>query len=704
MSRAGAVVTLCVVAVLAAHAASLPAQVPADLRPLLTPRASELRLVVQRYELDRQRLDDNYAGARPDARGRQGGAPRSSPPRAPVSEARLARLRQFDLSWQRALAGLDAAALSDAGRADVSALTAAIAANLAALDDARWTLAAIDAVVPFRRDVVALVEARIRIEPMDGQRAAAALTELTRAIAATRNRIGATGTPPALAATGAEAMALLRRDLDEWFRFYDGYDPLFSWWVRLPYGPAAEALADYEAWLPRQGRPGAAAVSPASIVIPDLPATDDAPDLSELIALPQDELAGIVARFRAGDRGAADFHRRWLAALQTLDFDALSRNAQVDYLFIRRTCELAMARAGVPLPANPPRRTDASGITGDARGRAGLIRDLEDEMIPYTPEELIAIAERELDWVETELRRAAGELGFGDDWKAAIEHVKGMHPPPGGQPAAIAAMLTEAVDYLRAHDLVTVPAVAAESMHVVMLTPEEQLINPFFRGGPLISLSYPTDTMSYDQRVQSLRGNNTPFSHATAHHEMIPGHNLDLFSAARYAGSRADLGAATPFFREGWALYWELQLYARGFHDTPEERVGALFWLLHRCARILFSLEFHLGRWSPQEAVDFLVDRVGHERENATAEIRRSFGGTYSPLYQAAYLLGGIQIRAMHRELVESGRMTARAFHDEILRQGSMPIALLRLAVSDLPLRRDMDLDWRFYPALDRRN
>jgi hypothetical protein len=67
MSRAGAVVTLCVVAVLAAHAASLPAQVPADLRPLLTPRASELRLVVQRYELDRQRLDDNYAGARPDA-------------------------------------------------------------------------------------------------------------------------------------------------------------------------------------------------------------------------------------------------------------------------------------------------------------------------------------------------------------------------------------------------------------------------------------------------------------------------------------------------------------------------------------------------------------------------------------------------------------------------------------------------------------
>jgi hypothetical protein len=41
--------------------------------------------------------------------------------------------------------------------------------------------------------------------------------------------------------------------------------------------------------------------------------------------------------------------------------------------------------------------------------------------------------------------------------------------------------------------------------------------------------------------------------------------------------------------------------------------------------------------------------------------------------------------------------MTARAFHDEMLRQGSMPIALLRLATGAEPLRPDMPLDWRFY-------
>ena len=51
-------------------------------------------------------------------------------------------------------------------------------------------------------------------------------------------------------------------------------------------------------------------------------------------------------------------------------------------------------------------------------------------------------------------------------------------------------------------------------------------MNPFFTGGGQISVSYPTNTMDYDARIQSMRGNNPGFSHATAHHEMIPGHNL----------------------------------------------------------------------------------------------------------------------------------------------------------------------------------
>jgi uncharacterized protein (DUF885 family) len=131
--------------------------------------------------------------------------------------------------------------------------------------------------------------------------------------------------------------------------------------------------------------------------------------------------------------------------------------------------------------------------------------------------------------------------------------------------------------------------------------------------------------------------------------------------------------------------------------------VGALFWRMHRAARIIFSLRFHMGQWSPQECVEFLVNEVGHERDNATAEVRRSFGGGYGPLYQAAYLLGGLQIRGMRREIVDGGMRTEKDFHDEILRQGSMPVAFLRLAVSKMPLTRDMSVDWTFYGELPQK-
>jgi uncharacterized protein (DUF885 family) len=101
--------------------------------------------------------------------------------------------------------------------------------------------------------------------------------------------------------------------------------------------------------------------------------------------------------------------------------------------------------------------------------------------------------------------------------------------------------------------------------------------------------------------------------------------------------------------------------------------------------------------------VDFLVDKVGHERDNAAAEVRRSFESPQyqnQPLYQAAYLLGGLQLRGLRKELVDGKLMTNKAFHDEILRQGNMPMALVRLNLTKMKLTPDMDINWKFYGEL----
>lgn len=336
-------------------------------------------------------------------------------------------------------------------------------------------------------------------------------------------------------------------------------------------------------------------------------------------------------------------------------------------------------------------------IVGNPLGAEALRADLAFELIPYTPEELIALAERELAWCETEMRRAARDMGLGDDWRAALERVKQAHVEPGRQPQLVRDLAREAVEFITRRNLVTVPPLADEIWRMEMMSPQQQLVSPFFLGGEVIRVAYPTDSMAHDDKLMSMRGNNPHFSRATVHHELIPGHHLQGFMTARYQAHRQLF--STPFWGEGWALYWEMLLWDLGFPGTPEDRVGMLFWRSHRAARIIFSLRFHLGTMSPQEAIDFLVERVGHERANAEAEVRRSFGGNYSPLYQAAYMLGGLQFRALHAELVGTGRMTDRAFHDAILQGGRMPVEMVRARLTGAPLSRDYQATWRFIAA-----
>jgi uncharacterized protein (DUF885 family) len=338
---------------------------------------------------------------------------------------------------------------------------------------------------------------------------------------------------------------------------------------------------------------------------------------------------------------------------------------------------------------------DKTTIIGDPVGREALMVELSDAMIPYTPEELIALAKNEMAWCTKEMIRASREMGFGDDWHKALEHVKDMHVEPGQQPELIRQLAVEAIDYVEKNDLVTVPALAKETWRMEMMTPERQLINPFFTGGEVISVSFPTDTMTFEQRMMSMRGNNRPFARATVFHELIPGHHLQGFMSERYRSYRQIF--ETPFWGEGNAFYWEMLFWDMGYPKTPEERVGMLFWRMHRCARIIFSMSFHLGLMTAQQCVDFLVKNVGHEVDNATAEVRRSFESSYNPLYQSAYMLGALQFRSLHKELVESGKMTNRAFHDAILQENSIPVEMIRASLIKQPLTPDFKSSWKFY-------
>jgi hypothetical protein len=339
-------------------------------------------------------------------------------------------------------------------------------------------------------------------------------------------------------------------------------------------------------------------------------------------------------------------------------------------------------------------KPDNSGITGTPIGREELVRQLQYEMIPYSPDELVAIANREFAWCDAEMLKASAEMGFGNNWKAALEKVKNTYVPEGKQPEMIMDLYHQSINFVRQHDMVTIPPLAEETWRMIMMSPAQQLVSPFFLGGEVLQIAYPTNTMDSASRMMSMRGNNPHFSRATVHHELIAGHHLQGFMNNRYKPYR---DFHTPFWTEGWALYWEFLLWDAKFPRSPEDKIGMLFWRMHRCARIIFSLNYHLGNWTPQQCIDFLVERVGHERANAEGEVRRSFTGGYGPLYQLAYMTGAFQFYALKKELVDSGRMSLKQFNDAVLRENNIPVEMVRAILTNQPLKRDFTSSWRFY-------
>jgi hypothetical protein len=119
--------------------------------------------------------------------------------------------------------------------------------------------------------------------------------------------------------------------------------------------------------------------------------------------------------------------------------------------------------------------------------------------------------------------------------------------------------------------------------------------------------------------------------------------------------------------------------------------------MLEAWDRIIFSLNYQLGKWSAEECVQYLIDRVGHEPSAAAAEVRRSIMGGYGPLYQAGYMLGGLQLRALHAEIVQAGKMNNREFHDAILKENYIPFELLRLKMLAKPLSIEQLPVWKFH-------
>lgn len=315
-----------------------------------------------------------------------------------LSSNRIARLRKFLNEELADLKNAPFKSYDQNGKVDYLLLKNYLRRRLRQLDLDDEKNKKIGPLLPFAAKIINLCEARQKMEPIDGKLTAKDISEISKQILEVRKLIegGNMSINKTSAFRAAKMVDFLQSHLREWFRFFKGYDPMFSWWVTTPYETVDQCLT---------------------------------------------ELA-IVIRAR-------------LVGINTGDTDD---------------------------------------IVGDPIGYDGLMADLEAEMIPYTPEEIMQIGETEYIWCEKEMKKASNELGYGDDWRSALEYVKDLYVEPGKQPQLILDLAMESINYVKENDLVTVPPICEETWRMFMMSPAAQKVNPFFLGGESIIVSYPTDT------------------------------------------------------------------------------------------------------------------------------------------------------------------------------------------------------------------
>jgi uncharacterized protein (DUF885 family) len=166
-----------------------------------------------------------------------------------------------------------------------------------------------------------------------------------------------------------------------------------------------------------------------------------------------------------------------------------------------------------------------------------------------------------------------------------------------------------------------------------------------------------------------------------AFHESVPGHHLQLAimqelehlpDFRRFQGSTA--------FVEGWGLYTERLSEEMGLLSAEIDRFGVLSFDAWRASRLVVDTGIHALGWTRQQAIDFMSEHTALGLNNVENEVDRYTAYVGQAL---AYKLGQLEILRLRREARDrlGDRFDIRRFHDVILGEGALPLAVLRQVV-----------------------
>jgi len=292
-----------------------------------------------------------------------------------------------------------------------------------------------------------------------------------------------------------------------------------------------------------------------------------------------------------------------------------------------------------------------------------------------TPDEIFQIGQQEVQRIRAEMEQVKQQVGFKGSLKAFFEHVKNSAQFTPYKTDEEVLTGYRAIHTRMEPQLKRLFGNVPKSKFEVRPTEEfreasaSAEYNPPAPDGSRPGIFYVpiTDPKTYNSsRMESL-----------FLHEAIPGHHYQI--SLQYENE------ALPKFRrfgwygaygEGWALYTESLGKELGIYTDPYQYFGRLGAEMHRAVRLVVDTGLHAKGWTREQAIQYSLENEALSEEAVIAEIERYMA---IPGQALSYKTGELKIRELRQQAEKAlgNQFKLSAFHDEILKDGGMPLAVL---------------------------
>ena len=316
------------------------------------------------------------------------------------------------------------------------------------------------------------------------------------------------------------------------------------------------------------------------------------------------------------------------------------------------------------------------GMSALANGRALYLQEVHERTtLDFSPDAIHALGLKELARISREMNVVKDQAGFSGTLDAFITYLRTDPKFKFATPAAFMADLQRARRTALAR-------VGALFLRLPKTRLEIRLYEPFL--APVKSAAEYSALSADLRRPGIVYANDYDLPSRPAYttdvmiaHEGLPGHHLQIAIAVENSSLPAFRRFGGPSaFLEGWAMYAETLGSQIGLYRTPYQKFGALAYDAWRSARLVVDTGIHWKGWSERQAIDFFRAHTALSDTEITAEVEREIA---IPAQALAYKLGQRDfLRLRERAQTMLGpRFDLRRFHDELIRDGPMPLPIL---------------------------